>query len=114
MPCSSVRNALNYIEKNFSSDITLEAIADVCYVTKFHLAHKFKKATGKTIGEYIRFLRIEKAKKLLSETELSVSSVAYECGIMKQIIFTVFSAGKQASLQVNTEKNTVEKEEQYI
>lgn len=80
VPCSSVRNALNYIEKNFSSDITLEAIADVCYVTKFHLAHKFKKATGKTIGEYIRFLRIEKAKKLLSETELSVSSVAYECG----------------------------------
>ncbi|QBG47012.1 AraC family transcriptional regulator [Verrucomicrobia bacterium S94] len=44
------------------------------------LEHKFKKVFGRTPAEEIRRLRINKARKLLSETDMSMQEIAEACG----------------------------------
>ncbi len=49
--------------------------------------HYFKKHTGKTYVEYTNMLRLEVAKKLLTETSLSVAAVGLEAGFRNVAYF---------------------------
>ncbi|NLC24951.1 MAG: helix-turn-helix transcriptional regulator, partial [Oxalobacter sp.] len=49
-------------------------------VTQDHLALLFKRQYGITLHEYRSRLRVEKAGKMLRETEASVATIVHECG----------------------------------
>lgn len=68
--------ATEYIHKNFKSNITLEQVADACYINKYYLSHLFSKVKGISIGKYILDLRLAKARQLLSSTPLSVGEIS--------------------------------------
>ena len=60
-------------------------------MSESHLSRKFKAHTGIGINEYITYVRITNAEKLLRETELSVTEVADQCGYSDSNYFsTVF------------------------
>jgi len=81
MMSEAVSKAIDIIKSGISNELTLEKIAEKCYVTKYHLCRRFKKETGFTIGEYIVRLRILRAAELLREG-FSVQRAGEEAGFL--------------------------------
>lgn len=73
-------HTIDYIRDNFNRNITLEELADMNYISTAHMSRKFKKDTGMTISDYIRKVRIDNAKKMLLETNDSISEISVKCG----------------------------------
>lgn len=70
----------SYILENFTKDITLEQVADHVGLSPDYLGRLFKKIEGQTFTDYLIHLRMEKAKELLDERELSIKQIAYMVG----------------------------------
>ena len=75
-----INAALIYIDKNYSKQLTLEELSGIVNMNPSYFCRFFKKATGKTIMEYINFVRIWKAEDLLSLTDDSVLDISMEVG----------------------------------
>jgi AraC-like DNA-binding protein len=69
-----------YIEENYVVDLSLNDLASVVYVSPYHLAHLFKMEIGMSPIQYLIKCRIDKAKKLLAGTNLSVQEISVEVG----------------------------------
>lgn len=69
-----------YIRRNFEQSISLEEIASVAGMTVPAFCRFFKKNTGKTFTQFVNEYRIVHATKLLSESDMTVSDIAFECG----------------------------------
>lgn len=76
----NIHNARRYIENHLDEKMELREIAASAGVSPSHLSRQFKKETGHTITAYIQIRRMEKAKKLLSQNQLSITEVALQCG----------------------------------
>ncbi len=74
-----VKRVLDYINENFQTRIDLERLAELCGITKFHLAREFKRYTGQTIVTYINVIRCKYAKRCIANG-MSVTAAAYESG----------------------------------
>jgi LacI family transcriptional regulator len=72
--------AIQFIQENYTSPITVDHVADCTAVSRRHLQDRFFKATGKTVSDAILNQRIEHAKKLLCETNNKIQSVAHLSG----------------------------------
>lgn len=80
-----------YIQAHFTEPIDAVTIARTFGIGKTKLYEIAKQTYGMGIAEYIRTLRIEKAKLLLGEQKLSLAAVATECGFNDYNYFiTVF------------------------
>ncbi len=69
-----------HINSNFQNHISLDEIADKASMTVPAFCRYFKKATGKTFTKLVNEYRIVHATKLLSESQMSITDVCYECG----------------------------------
>ncbi len=80
-----------YISTHFQESISLGELSREFAVSESHLSRKFKAHTGIGINEYITYVRITNAEKLLRETDMSVTDVAVHCGYSDSNYFsTVF------------------------
>lgn len=71
---------LQFLRQNRTEQISLEAAASVAKVSPKSFCRFFKANTGKTLVEYLHELRVGEACRLLLETDLSISEVAFESG----------------------------------
>ncbi len=62
-----VKNVIDYINQYFTSEITLDALSEKFFVSKYYLCHIFKASTGLTVQQYIRQKRLTLADTLKSE-----------------------------------------------
>ena len=86
-----IRNILQYIQNNFQQDISLETVADTFWIHKVYLAKIFKQETGKSVNEYIRNVRIEKAKELLLKEHIKINEIVTATGFNNpQSFYTIF------------------------
>ena len=86
-----VKRIIPWIEKNFSSSITLDCIADNLNLSKYHMARIFKDVTGFTIMQYLMTCRINRAKYLLEiHPGKSIHEVALESGFEDSSHFSRF------------------------
>jgi len=69
-----------HVNNNFQSHISLDEISDKVSMTVPAFCRYFKKSTGKTFTQLVNEYRIVHATKLLSESQMSISDVAFECG----------------------------------
>lgn len=74
-----VQRALEYISQNLSGDLSLEEIADACFVSKYHLAHTFRQEMGISVYRYGMLRRLLMARQLLIAGE-PAGQVASACG----------------------------------
>ena len=74
-----VKKVLNHLNENYSLPISLDHLASMCGITKYHLAREFKRITGQTVLTYLNALRCKKAQLLLSEGK-TVTEAAFESG----------------------------------
>ena len=75
-----VTKAQEYIRQNFRKDLTLEEVAQTAGISPYYFSKLFKEGTGMNFTEYITGLRIERAKQLLSNRELSIKQVCLDSG----------------------------------
>jgi AraC-like DNA-binding protein len=77
-----VRFALNFIDKHYPANTTLiENIAPQINISLSRFRHLFKEETGLTPSQYLRLLRLEKAKTLLEESFLTIKEVVNAVGL---------------------------------
>lgn len=69
-----------YVNSNFKEQISLDTIADKVSMTVPAFCRYFKKVTGKTFTQLVNEYRIVHATKLLSESQMSITDICYECG----------------------------------
>ncbi len=75
-----VRRATERIADMLSESISLEELAASVNLSPFHFSRAFKRSTGLPPHRYQLMLRIEKAKELLSTTQMSIAEVALAVG----------------------------------
>ncbi len=75
-----LNEATSYIEAHLAEPLSVGSIAEACHTSESTLSHRFSSAFGIGIGKYLRDRRLEKAKRLLTETDCLVSDVAFLCG----------------------------------
>ena len=76
-----IEEVVSYLKENFSQEISLSAMAKLCFVSPEHLSRTFKKETGFGFSEYLTLLRLRQAEYMLKEgDEYSISEIAYRCG----------------------------------
>ena len=100
-----VKNALEYIDHNFTRKLTLIEVADKTYVSQWHLSKLLNKYTEKNFSELLNQARIKKAKELLKDPSLRVGDVAEQVGFFDMAHFSrVFK--KQVGISANEYRNT--------
>ena len=75
----AVQRAIDYINSNYESTLSLEAVAKSAFVSPAQLSRLFNRYCGTTVTKYIAGKRITEAKKLLAEGK-SVTDTALSCG----------------------------------
>ena len=82
-----INKVVEYIEKNYSSKVTLEDIAVHINLSKQYISFLFKKETGVNISSYIINLRIDKAKEMIIKGEDSMKVIYQRVGFTDQQYF---------------------------
>ena len=82
-----VKKIIKYIYKHFDEQVSIEEIENYCRYSRFYISRAFKEITGTTIMVYLNNARIEKAKSLLENSNLSISEISANCGFVSQSYF---------------------------
>ena len=77
---SLIHKCVDYINKNYATDISAEECADAVHMSYSYFARLFRAVMGKTFKEYLVSVRLAKAKGILLSTSVSVTNVAMACG----------------------------------
>ena len=76
-----IKKVIDFINSNISDpDLNVEAIVDNIGISRAHLWRVFKKTTDKSLGDYIREIKMQKAAEMLKTGKYRVSEVAAEVG----------------------------------
>lgn len=81
-------NVINYINLNFTKNISSSSISRQFGYDESYFCRKFKRITGITVTNYIKTQRLEHARRLLEKTEESVRHIAISCGFIDAAYFT--------------------------
>ena len=76
----AVLDAKQTAETLYSEPLTLKQCADKVFINEKYLGRIFKKQLGQSFHEYLNEVRLQRAKSLLTDTVLSIATIAYECG----------------------------------
>lgn len=75
-----VNDVAKYIQTNFRSNINLDTLCETFTISKSYLSRRFKTVFGIGINDYITYIRLLHAEKLLSTTDYPITQIAAECG----------------------------------
>ncbi len=79
-PDGIITRAQEYIRQNFRRDLALEEVARTVGISPYYFSKLFKEEAGVNFTEYLTEIRIETAKRLLSDRELSIKQVCMDSG----------------------------------
>jgi len=75
-----IKSMISYIHRNFGNKLALEEIAAAANISPREANRIFQKAIQQTPFEYLMHYRLNRAKELLSHSELSITEISYQCG----------------------------------
>ena len=83
--CTQIKN---YLDANYSEDITLDTLAALTHMNKYYLAHTFTKYMGLSPINYLLQKRIQEGKSLLESTSYSIAQISDLLGFSSQSYFS--------------------------
>ncbi|QQV77382.1 helix-turn-helix transcriptional regulator [Sphingomonas aliaeris] len=83
-----IHNIMNAVLAHPEADHRLESMAADAGLTPSHFCRVFKKATGISPHQYVMKARLERAREMLGESELSIAAIADSIGFTSQSHFT--------------------------
>ena len=75
-----IAEVVDHISKNYATDLSLEAAADMAGMSPTAFSRNFQKITGNKFVEFVNRVRIGQACSLLYATDEQISSICYEVG----------------------------------
>jgi AraC family transcriptional regulator len=69
-----------HIRQNLAGDLSLDALADVAALSRFHFHRIFAAMTGETVAEAVRRARLNRGGQLLAATDRPLAAIAAEVG----------------------------------
>ena len=101
-----VRTAQSYMESHYAEKLTLQDVADACYVSQWHLSKLLNRYTGKNFYDLLNACRVEAAKTLLADPSLRVGEISEMVGYADTAHFArVFK--KLTGMSANEYRNTL-------
>jgi AraC family transcriptional regulator len=79
-----LRRVMDYIQANLAQELTLAELANVVYLSPYHLARLFKRATGQSLHQYVIAQRVAAAQRLISAGQLPQAEIARQVGFADQ------------------------------
>jgi AraC family transcriptional regulator len=76
----TIERAIDYMQKHFSENISLEQLSGYCFVSPFHFSRIFKNILRTSPHKYLLQIRLAHAKILLTSTSRPVVDIAFDCG----------------------------------
>jgi AraC family transcriptional regulator len=83
-PPSWLETVRQLLHERFTEDLTHDAIAATVGVHPVHLARVFRQHSGRTVGDYLRKLRVDFAARQLMATEMPLADLASAAGFADQ------------------------------
>lgn len=77
-----------YMEQYYKNDLTLQELSKLCGYSPSHFSRCFKEHYGVNFVQYLTQIRIEKAKTLLAETELTIAEITEKIGFQSASYFS--------------------------
>lgn len=83
-----IRKAIDYIHDHLGEDITLDKVASHVGLSKCYFCTQFKKDMKMSFTDYLTYIRIQKSKYLLCNTDKPILDIAIMVGFNSQSYFT--------------------------
>ncbi len=83
-----IKKACLFVAENMRNNFSLDDAAQAAGVSSFYLSKLFKEETGETFINYVTDRRLEKAKQMLLETDLSIKEITGQTGYNDQNYFS--------------------------
>ena len=99
-----VNQALDYMAKNYQQKLTLQTVADCCYVSQWHLSKLLNRYTGKSFYDTLNTIRIDRAKALLADPSLKIGEISEMVGYADTAHFAR-TFKKQVGMSANEYRN---------
>lgn len=77
---TAIQKVLNYIDENYREEMRIEDMTKIAMMSQTYFCYFFKLLVGKTFNRYLIEKRLDLAKELLKNTELSVTQIAMQAG----------------------------------
>ena len=84
---SIIDPAVRCIHTEYARKISIDELAGLCSVSKYHFCRVFKQATGVSAIQYLMRYRLRIAHALLNETDRSIAEIAWNCGFSDENYF---------------------------
>ena len=75
-----VKQAVAYMEAHYAEKLTLQEVADACYVSQWHLSKLLNRFTEQSFYDILNSQRVEAAKKLLADPSLRIGDIGEMVG----------------------------------
>jgi AraC family transcriptional regulator len=82
------QKALWFIESHLASELTLDQVADIAGISRFHMVRAFAAATGLSVMRYVRARRLSEAARVLADGAPDILSVALDADYGSHEAFT--------------------------
>lgn len=82
-----IQSCIDYIDTHLTEALSIEQMAERLGYAKYYLSNRFKKETGITINNYIKFARLEQAKLQLETTNRRIDDIAESLGFSSRTVF---------------------------
>ncbi len=87
-PSKLLMQVTNYVQHNLSRPVDVDDLAKTLFISRTHLASRFKQETGMTLTDFILGEKVEEAKRLLRYSDKSLTLIADYLGFSSQSHFT--------------------------
>lgn len=75
-----LREVLKYIAHHLTRELTVDDLARLAHLSRYHFCRVFKRVTGRTVMDYINYKRVIHAERLLKTTRMSVTEISLASG----------------------------------
>jgi AraC family transcriptional regulator len=80
LPYATLARVISYVQEHLASDLSLDELAGVAGLSRYHFLRCFKASTGASPLHYVTDLRLAQAKRLLAGSKLPMGEIAAACG----------------------------------
>ncbi len=82
-----LQNLFDYLDKHYHEDICTRTAARISCMSYSYFSRQFKKLMGRTFTEYLNYIRVTEAEKLLLTTDMNITQVALSTGFSSSSYF---------------------------
>ena len=88
LPKARLNRVLEFISAHLSDEIRLETLASIAGISQHHFGELFRRSTGVSPYQYVIGQRVERGKRMLRDTDLSILEIGLATGFADQSHFT--------------------------